>query len=155
MIETSSADRGEQLKAMSSAQDDQVRRMSSAQDDQLNAETAEQAETLLSRLLSLNEETHITREKFLDLSSSLDIASEELDIIFNALDLNGDGVISMEELRHSFADTRLKEREEEEALVLQYNTIQLYRLYVEKFAFCLVIYIKTFNTVNNKTSTTQ
>ena len=115
MIETSSADRGEQLKAMSSAQDDQVRRMSSAQDDQLNAETAEQAETLLSRLLSLNEETHITREKFLDLSSSLDIASEELDIIFNALDLNGDGVISMEELRHSFADTRLKEREEEEA----------------------------------------
>ena len=36
----------------------------------------------------------------------------------------------------------------------QYNTIQLYCLYVEKFAFWLVIYIKTFNTVNNKTSTT-
>ncbi len=38
---------------------------------------------------------------------------------------------------------------------IQYNTIQLYCLYVEKFAFWLVIYIKTFNTVNNKTSTTQ
>ena len=38
---------------------------------------------------------------------------------------------------------------------IQYNTIQLYFLYVEKFAFWLVIYIKTFNTVNNKTSTTQ
>ena len=38
---------------------------------------------------------------------------------------------------------------------IQYNTIQLYGLYVEKFAFCLDIYIKTFNTVNNKTSTTQ
>ena len=39
---------------------------------------------------------------------------------------------------------------------LQYNTIQLYCLYVEKFAFWLVIYIKkTFNTANNKTSTTQ
>jgi Ca2+-binding EF-hand superfamily protein len=74
----------------------------------------EQAETLLSRLLSLNEETHITREKFLDLSSSLDIPADELDIIFNALDLNGDGVISLEELRHSFADSRLKERAEEE-----------------------------------------
>ena len=36
-----------------------------------------------------------------------------------------------------------------------YNTIQLYCLYVEKFAFWLVIYIKTFNTVNNRTSTTQ
>ena len=36
-----------------------------------------------------------------------------------------------------------------------YNTIQLYCLYVEKFAFWLVIYIKTFNTVNSKTSTTQ
>ena len=36
-----------------------------------------------------------------------------------------------------------------------YNTIQLYCLYVETFAFWLVIYIKTFNTVNNKTSTTQ
>ena len=36
-----------------------------------------------------------------------------------------------------------------------YNTIQLYCLYVEKFAFWLIIYIKTFNTVNNKTSTTQ
>ena len=33
------------------------------------------------------------------------------------------------------------------------NTIQLYCLYVEKVAFWLVIYIKTFNTVNNKTST--
>ena len=33
---------------------------------------------------------------------------------------------------------------------IQYNTIQLYCLYVEKFAFWLVIYIKTFNTVNNK-----
>ena len=33
-------------------------------------------------------------------------------------------------------------------------TIQLYCLYVEKFAFWLVIYIKTFDTVNNKTSTT-
>ncbi len=39
--------------------------------------------------------------------------------------------------------------------VIQYNTIQLYCLYVEKFAFWLIIYIKTFNTVNNKTSTTQ
>ena len=78
-------------------------------------ESAEQAETLLSRLLSLNEETHITKEKFLDLSSSLDIAADELEIIFNALDLNGDGYISMEELRHSFADMRTKEREEEEA----------------------------------------
>ena len=36
-----------------------------------------------------------------------------------------------------------------------YNTIQLYCLCAEKFAFWLVIYIKTFNTVNNKTSTTQ
>ena len=36
-----------------------------------------------------------------------------------------------------------------------YNTIQLYCLCVEKFAFWLVIYIKTFNTINNKTSTTQ
>ena len=33
------------------------------------------------------------------------------------------------------------------------NTIQLYCLWVEKFAFWLVIYINTFNTVNNKTST--
>ena len=39
--------------------------------------------------------------------------------------------------------------------LIQYNTIELYCLYVEKFAFWLVIYIKTFNTVNNKTSTTQ
>ena len=38
---------------------------------------------------------------------------------------------------------------------LQYTTIQLYCLYVEKFAFWLVIYIKTFNTFDNKTSTTQ
>ena len=38
---------------------------------------------------------------------------------------------------------------------IQYNTIQLYCLYVDKFAFWLVIYIKIFNTVNNKTSTTQ
>ena len=38
---------------------------------------------------------------------------------------------------------------------IQYNTIQLYCLCVEKFAFWLIIYIKTFNTVNNKTSTTQ
>ena len=38
---------------------------------------------------------------------------------------------------------------------IQYNIIQLYCLYVEKFAFWLVIYIKTFNTVNNKTSTTH
>ena len=42
----------------------------------------------------------------------------------------------------------------DEMLGVQYNTIQLYCLYVEKFAFWLVIYIKTFNTVNNKTSTT-
>ena len=34
-------------------------------------------------------------------------------------------------------------------------TIQLYCLCVEKFAFWLVIYIKTFNKINNKTSTTQ
>ena len=34
-----------------------------------------------------------------------------------------------------------------------YNTIQLYCLYAEKFAFWLIIYIKTFNTVNNKTTT--
>ena len=40
-------------------------------------------------------------------------------------------------------------------LSIQYNTIQLYCLCVEKFAFWLIIYIKTFNTVNNKTSTTQ
>lgn len=80
-------------------------------------DSPDHAETLLSRLLSLNEETHITREKFLDLSASLDIPADELIIIFNALDLNGDGVISMEELRHSFADSRLKEREEEEALM--------------------------------------
>ncbi|XP_070199078.1 ras and EF-hand domain-containing protein homolog isoform X6 [Littorina saxatilis] len=77
----------------------------------------EHAEGLMTRLLSLNGETHITKDKFIDLSSSLDIRPQELDIIFNALDLNGDGVISMEELRHSFADTRLKEREEEEALM--------------------------------------
>ena len=35
------------------------------------------------------------------------------------------------------------------------DTIQLYCLCVDKFAFWLVIYIKTLNTVNNKTSTTQ
>ena len=35
------------------------------------------------------------------------------------------------------------------------NTIQLYCLCVEKLAFWLVIYIKTFNKINNKTSTTQ
>ena len=38
---------------------------------------------------------------------------------------------------------------------IQYSTVQLYCLCVEKFAFLLIIYIKTFNTVNNKTSTTQ
>ena len=37
---------------------------------------------------------------------------------------------------------------------IQYNTIRLYCLCVEKFAFWLVIYIKTFNKINNKTSTT-
>ena len=31
--------------------------------------------------------------------------------------------------------------------------IQLYCLCVEKFAFWLIIYIKTFNKINNKTST--
>ena len=36
-----------------------------------------------------------------------------------------------------------------------FNTIQLYCLCVEKFAFWLVIYIKIFNKINNKTSTTQ
>ena len=36
-----------------------------------------------------------------------------------------------------------------------FNIIQLYCLYVEKFAFWLVIYIKTINKINNKTSTTQ
>ena len=36
-----------------------------------------------------------------------------------------------------------------------YNTIQFYCLCVEKFAFWLIIYIKTFNKINNKTSTTQ
>ena len=77
--------------------------------------TSERPESLLTRLLSLTEETHITREKFLDLSDSLHIPANELDIIFNALDLNGDGTISMEEMRHSFADMRQKEREEEEA----------------------------------------
>ena len=41
------------------------------------------------------------------------------------------------------------------AVIIQYNTIQLYCLYVEKLAFWLGIYIKTFSTVNNKTSTTQ
>ena len=35
------------------------------------------------------------------------------------------------------------------------SRIQLYGLCVEKFAFWLVIYIKKFNTINNKTSTTQ
>ena len=39
--------------------------------------------------------------------------------------------------------------------VLFYNTIQLYCLCVDKFAFWLVIYINTFNKINNKTSTTQ
>ena len=39
--------------------------------------------------------------------------------------------------------------------VIVYNTIQLYCLCVEKFAFWLAIYIKTFNTFNNKTSTIQ
>ena len=34
-------------------------------------------------------------------------------------------------------------------------SIQLYCLCVEKFAFWLVIYIETFNKINNKTSTTQ
>ena len=38
---------------------------------------------------------------------------------------------------------------------IQYNTIQLYCLCVDTFAFWLVIYIKTFNKINNKTSTTQ
>ena len=38
---------------------------------------------------------------------------------------------------------------------IMYNTLQLYCLCVEKFAFWLVIYIKAFNTVNNKTSTAQ
>ena len=33
------------------------------------------------------------------------------------------------------------------------NTVQLYCLCVEKFAFWLVIYIKRFNKINNKTST--
>ena len=99
----------------SGGQDGELAVGSVEQDGELAVGSAEQAETLLSRLLSLNEETHITREKFLDLSASLDIAANELDIIFNALDLNGDGVISMGELRHSFADSRLKEREEEEA----------------------------------------
>ena len=33
-----------------------------------------------------------------------------------------------------------------------HNTIQLYCFCVEKFAFWLVIYIKTFNKINNKTS---
>ena len=37
----------------------------------------------------------------------------------------------------------------------EYNTIQLDCLCVEKFAFWLIIYMKTLNTVNNKTSTTQ
>ena len=39
--------------------------------------------------------------------------------------------------------------------LIQYNIIQLYCLCVEEFAFWLVIYIKTFNKINNKTSTTQ
>ena len=38
---------------------------------------------------------------------------------------------------------------------IQYNAIQLYCLCAEKFAFWLVIYIKTFNKINNKTSTTR
>ena len=50
---------------------------------------------------------------------------------------------------------RERERETDRQYNIQYNTVQLYCLYVEKFAFWLVIYIKTFNTVNNKTSTTQ
>ena len=35
------------------------------------------------------------------------------------------------------------------------NTIQLYCLCVEKFAFWLIIYINTFNKINNKISTIQ
>ena len=38
---------------------------------------------------------------------------------------------------------------------VQYNTIQLYCLCIEKFAFWHVIYIKTFSKINNKTPTTQ
>ncbi|KAK7469802.1 hypothetical protein BaRGS_00036179, partial [Batillaria attramentaria] len=75
--------------------------------------SAESPENLLSRLLSFNEDKYITRERFIALSESLDIPAEELEIIFNALDLNGDGVISQEELRHSFADIRLQERADE------------------------------------------
>ena len=41
------------------------------------------------------------------------------------------------------------------SIEIQYNIIQLYCLCVEKFAFWLVIYIKPFNKINNKTSTTQ
>ena len=37
----------------------------------------------------------------------------------------------------------------------QFAWIQLYCLSVEKFDFWLIIYIKTFNKINNKTSTTQ
>ena len=36
---------------------------------------------------------------------------------------------------------------------VQYDKIQLYCLCVETFAFWLVIYIKTFNKINNKTPT--
>ena len=46
-----------------------------------------------------------------------------------------------------------KQRPRENVCV--YNTIQLYCFCVEKSAFWLVIYIKTFSTVNNKTSTAQ
>lgn len=75
--------------------------------------SSETPENLLHRLLSLSENKQITREAFIALSDSLDIPGDELCIIFNALDLNGDGVISQDELRHSFADLRLQERQDE------------------------------------------
>ena len=40
-------------------------------------------------------------------------------------------------------------------LKIQHNTVHLYCLSVEKFAFWFVIYIKTLNAVNNKISTAQ
>ena len=52
------------------------------------------------------------------------------------------------EFRQRLIDIRWK-------LGIRYNTIQLYCLCVEKFAFWLVIFIKLLNTVNNKISTTQ
>ena len=53
---------------------------------------------------------------------------------------------------YAIGPRKLSANEQFLLFVFLYNTIQFYCLCVEKFAFWLVIYIKTFNTVNNKTS---